>query len=163
MDGENSAFEAAVKLLARRASSQANLREKLRGKGHSDGDVQRACERLVRAGYLDDQRVALEVILEHSRKGHGPRRVDAKLRSLAVEAEQIERAWQQAREDYGVDPSQTLKDQLLRRLPDGASSCDEATLRRVYNALLRAGFDEAEVHAELAALADEATTDSLDP
>ena len=171
MDGEDAAFEAAVKILARRASSEADLREKLRRKGHSDADVQGAVERLTRAGYLDDQRVALETILHHSRKGHGPRRVDDKLRALGVAAEAIERAWQEATADYGIDPRQILRDQLLRRLPDLVSSCDEATLGRVYNALLRAGFDEADVRSELdphmpdleaasdAAAADEVTTD----
>jgi regulatory protein len=175
MDGEDTAFEAAVKLLARRASSEASLREKLRRKGHSDDDIDRACERLTSAGYLDDQRVALDVILEHDRRGLGPRRMKDKLHSLGVANDTIERAWQEARADHGVDPRQTLRDQLQRRLPDPASSCDEATVRRVYNALLRAGFDEAAVHAELApympdqdaasdvAPADETTNDFPDP
>ena len=58
MDGEDAAFEAAVKMLARRALSEADVREKLLRKGHPDEDVERALERLARAGYLDDQRVA---------------------------------------------------------------------------------------------------------
>jgi regulatory protein len=175
MDGEHSAFEAAVKLLARHASSEADLRGKLRRKGHSEADVQRACERLVSAGYLDDQRVALEVVLEQSGKGLGPRRVNDKLRSLGIADDLIERAWRQAGEAYGVDAKRTLKEQLRRRLPAEVSSCDEASLRRVYNALLRAGFDEDEVHAELAcylpdpdaatdaAPAEEAAADSPEP
>ena len=174
MDGEDAAFEAAVKLLARRASSESALREKLRRKGHSDDDVQGAVERLASAGYLDDRRVALESILSHSRRGHGPHRVDRELRALGVADEVIAQAWREAEDDYGIDPCQILRDQLRRRLPDPASSCDEAVIRRVYNALLRAGFDEAEVRSALAphmhdpdaaadaAPAEEATTDHPD-
>ena len=149
MDGEDAAFEAAVKLLARRALSEAVVREKLLRKGHPDEDVDRAVERLARAGYLDDQRVALEAILHHSRRGHGPVRVDERLCALGVSGEAIARAWEEAGADYGIDPRQILKDQVQRRLPRSRSSCDEATLRRVYNALLRAGFEEAEVRSEL--------------
>ena len=150
MDGEDATFEAAVKLLARRATSESALREKLRGKGHSDEDVQRAVERLTSAGYLDDRRVALEAILHHSRRGHGPLRVEEKLHVLGVADEFIEQAWREAETDHGIDPREILRDQLRRRLPDRPSSCDETVIRRVYNALLRAGFDEADVRSELA-------------
>ena len=149
MDGENAAFEAAIKLLARRALSEADVREKLLRKGHSDQDVECAVERLARAGYLDDRRVALEAILHHSRRGHGPVRVNERLRALGVSDAIIARGWEEARADYGIDPRQILRDQLCRRLPEPRSSCDEATVRRVYNALLRAGFEEAEVRSEL--------------
>jgi regulatory protein len=174
MDGEDAAFEAAVKLLARRASSESALREKLRRKGHSDDDVQGAVERLASAGYLDDRRVALESILDHSRRGHGPHRVDRELRVLGLADETIAQAWREAEDDYGIDPCQILRDQLRRRLPTPASSYDEAAIRRVYNALLRAGFDEGDVRSALAphmrdqdadaeaAPADEATTDHPD-
>jgi len=174
MDGESAAFEAAVKILSRRASSEAALREKLRRKGHSEEDVQGAVERLDRAGYLDDQRVALEAILHHCRSGHGPLRVHRKLCALGVADDAIERAWREAETDHGIEPRQILREQILRRLPDQGTACDDATIRRVYNALLRAGFDEADVNSELApyipdpdaatdaAAADEATTDYPD-
>jgi regulatory protein len=149
MNGEDAAFEAAVKLLARRALSEAEVRERLLRKGYPEEDVDRVVERLVRAGYLDDRRVALETILHHCRRGHGPIRANERLRSLAFPEDTIARAWEEAETDYGIEPRQILKDQLQRRLPQAASSCDEATVRRVYNALLRAGFEEAELRSEL--------------
>ena len=88
--------------------------------------------------------------------------------------ETIAQAWREAEDDYGIDPCRILRDQLRRRLPTRASSYDEAAIRRVYNALLRAGFDEGDVRSALAphmrdqdadaeaAPADEATTDHPD-
>ena len=149
MNGEDAAFEAAVKLLARRALSEAEVRERLLRKGHPDEDVERVVERLTRAGYLDDRRVALETILYHCRRGHGPIRANERLRGLAVPEDAIARAWEEAEADYGIDPRKILRDQLQSRLRQPPSSCDEAMLRRVYNALLRAGFEESEVRSEL--------------
>ena len=166
MDGEDAAFGAAVKMIARRALSEADVREKLLRKGHPDEDVARAVDRLARAGYLDDERVAVETILQHARRGHGPVRVEERLRALGVSDDAIERAWAEAEADYGIDPRQILMDQLHRRLPEAGSSCDEATVRRVYNALLRAGFEESEVRSALGPYvrdpADNGGTDSPD-
>jgi regulatory protein len=150
MDGREAAFQAAVKMLARRAMSEVETREKMSRQGFGDEDVERAVERLTSAGYLDDRRVALETILSQSRRGHGPLRVDAKLRSRGIRDKVIGEAWREAAEDYGVDPHRLLAEQLQRRLPDDASECDRAMLSRVYNALLRAGFDESEVRSVLA-------------
>jgi SOS response regulatory protein OraA/RecX len=149
MDGDEAAFEAAVKLLARRALSEAQVREKLLRAGHPDDEVEGAVVRLLRAGYLDDERLALDTVLLHARRGHGPGRVDPVLRALGVSDSAIARAWDEAGADHGVDPRRILRDQLRRRLPEPPAPCDESTIRRVYNALLRAGFDEAELHSEL--------------
>lgn len=149
MNGEDAAFEAAVKWLVRRGRSEAEVRGRLAGQGFPDEDVERAVERLTRAGYLDDGRLALETVLRDCRRGHGPLRTNERLRALGVSEVVIAEAWEQARADHGVEPRQLLQAQVRRRLPGGDSSCDGATVRRVYNALLRAGFDEASVRAEL--------------
>jgi regulatory protein len=162
MDGREAAFEAAVKMLARRAMSELEVREKLSRRGHGEDDVGQAVARLTSAGYIDDRRAALETILSQSRRGHGPLRVDARLRARGIRDEVIAGAWREAAEDYGVDPHRLLAEQLQRRLPDGASHCDRALLSRVYNALLRAGFDESEVRSVLAPrLPDPDATDEM--
>jgi regulatory protein len=149
MDGADAAFEAAVNFLVRRTSSREAVRGRLLRKGHSQDDVDAAIDRLVRAGYLDDQRVALEVILHHARRGQGPARVEERLRELGVDDESAGRAWEEAARDHDIDTQRILRDQLRRRLPDPRASYHGAELRRVYNALLRAGFEEAAVRSAL--------------
>jgi regulatory protein len=72
-----SAYEAGVRLLARRAHSRAELRRKLARRGYDDEDVAGAMRRLGELGYLDDAAFAA---------GHVRRR-SASLGPLALSAE----------------------------------------------------------------------------
>jgi regulatory protein len=74
---QGSAYEAGLRLLARRAHSRAELRRKLERRGYEDRDVREAMIRLVDRGYLDDASFAA---------GHVRRR-SATLGPLALAAE----------------------------------------------------------------------------
>lgn len=56
-----SAFDAALKLLAGREKSRAQLEAALVLKGHTAQDIRAAIERCAELGYLDDQRSGLEL------------------------------------------------------------------------------------------------------
>lgn len=72
-----SAYDAGLRLLARRAHSQAELRMKLGRRGYAKADVETAVGRLIKLGYLDDRSFA---------SGHVGRR-SALIGPLALRAE----------------------------------------------------------------------------
>jgi len=150
-----STYDDAVELLARRPLSEAELRERLDGRAHDPDDVERVVERLRAASYLDDERLALDLILFRSRKGHGPERTSEEIRRRGVGEEAIRRAWEAAARDYDIDPREILRLRVRRHLQKEAQPLDQRQLRRVYNALLRAGFAATDVRSELDPFLDE--------
>jgi regulatory protein len=150
-----STYDDAVELLARRPLSELELRGRLDGRGHDPDDVARVLGRLRAASYLDDERLALDLILFRSRKGHGPERTSEEIRRRGVGEEAIRRAWEAAARDHDIDPREMLRLRVRRHLQNEARPLDQRQLRRVYNALLRAGFEAADVRSELDPFLDE--------
>src|SRR5258707_4891203 len=72
---------AAVTLLARRDFASAELRAKLGSQGVEDGAAGRVIAELAARGVLDDQRFAAHYVNWHARRGHGPMRTAAELRT----------------------------------------------------------------------------------
>ncbi len=62
------AYEHSVKLLALREHSREELRQKLIQKGYSREDIDSALERLIKLGYLSDERFASSFIRSRLRK-----------------------------------------------------------------------------------------------
>jgi regulatory protein len=79
-----SAYEAAVRLLARRAHSQAELRRKLGRRGYDEGEVDEVLTRLTQAGYLDDRAFAEGHVRRRS-SSRGPMALSAELAARGVD------------------------------------------------------------------------------
>ena len=118
------ALDAGLRLLARRAHARAELRLKLRRRGHAAEDVEEALRRLAELGYLDDRSFA-EGHVRRRRTGLGPLALSKELASRGVDravaetalagfdaAAQLESATQLAERLYGRRPSPGYREML---------------------------------------------------
>ena len=153
-----SAAELALEWLGRKPLTAAELRGRLVRHGHPESEIEDALRALVRQGHIDDRRLALHYLLSRSaRLGHGPGRLLRELEERGISAATVGDAWDEAVRDHGLDPQRLLDRALDKRLP--ASGIDRRLARRVYNALLRAGF---EAHAVRQALLRRVDVEGLD-
>ena len=168
MDGRDASdrpptWEAALRALARVPLSEAGLRRRLLGRGHAPAEVDAACERLRELGYLDDRRFAREFIdVRTARRGVGPGRLAAELEARGVSPEVAEQALREAESRGDLVPADALR-RSVARLVRGARVLASREYARVYNALLRAGFDEEAIRGELERLRDPASDDEPAP
>lgn len=147
-------YEIAVRALARRTRSTAEVRALLARRKASQPDIDAAVARLRDHGYLDDARYArLFVRSRIESEGHGAGRVKRDLVAKRVHRDVIEKAIQTGYEE--IDEQQHLRDYLRRKLrlskPPGKPSAVAALYRR----LLRAGFSSATIVKELQAIRPE--------
>ncbi len=75
---------AAVRLLARREHSRLELAAKLARRGHPDGLIGQALDRLEDDGSLSDARFAEVYARGRAERGYGPRRIRQELRQRGV-------------------------------------------------------------------------------
>ena len=143
------ARERALALLARRPHSRAELREALLRAGYAAAEIETELERLCDAHWLDDRRLAEQVLRAHARRGHAPRRACDELARRGVAAETIRAAAEELEAEGGSGPVSHLATRLAALLAAERRPLDERGLRRVYNRLLRAGFEDDEVRAAL--------------
>ena len=87
MSAAETAYEQAVRLLARREHSRRELARKLAERGFDDAETEEALDRLVREGLQSDARFAEEYARARLGKGFGPRRVTAELAEYGVAVE----------------------------------------------------------------------------
>jgi regulatory protein len=134
------AWAAAVRMLARRELSAAQVRERLARRGWTEAAIEPALARLAASGTLDDARVALACARTRSGvKRQGRDRVLREIQALGV-AREVARA--AVDEVFGaLDEGDLLKVALEKRLRPGMVLSDPAVQRRLYAALGRQGFD----------------------
>jgi regulatory protein len=146
-----SAFGEALKRLARRDHSEAELTRLLLARGHSPDAVREALQRLRERRALDDARFAAAYSRTRlAGRGLGPRRIRLELRRRGVGPEDLEQGLREALADHSE--SEGL-DRVLRRLwQEGARLPPEKRLVRAWAALLRRGFAPALVRERLAVL-----------
>jgi len=103
----------------------------------SEEDVDRAIERLIELGLLNDERYAQRLAEALSRKGYGARGIAYELKKRGVEEE--------------VDPPAPDEERIgeLLRTKYAARLGDEKGRQSVYNALLRKGFRHADLRAAM--------------
>lgn len=157
----NTATADAVRLLARRPLTEQELRQRLRSKGHPETEVDATVARMVERRYLDDESLALDYLIARShRKGHGRGRLLIELERRGVARTIAHRAWTSAVERGEIDPDALIGLRLDKEMRRLETPLDQRGYRRVYNALLRSGFDRSAV---VAALAPHRPTADADP
>lgn len=75
----------ALKLLERKNQSASELEEKLVRKGISQPVARRIVEEMRRLGFVADGRLAESIVEKELKRGHGPRYIEMKLRSLGLD------------------------------------------------------------------------------
>ncbi len=130
------AFDAAVGLMARRAHSQAELRQKLGRRGYDEAEVEAAVTRLMEVG-LQSDRVFAEGHVWRRSRSLGPLALAAELASRGVDRETADRAL------AGLSPQAEVlaAHRLAGRLAGNTEFATyQALLRSVGAKLLRRGF-----------------------
>lgn len=135
--------------LARRPLTAVEIQRRLEAKGVPALEIEETVDELLREKFLDDAALAYEfVVLRAERKRHAEQRLVRDLVGRGVSESVASAAWRRAVEAGDVEPQALLRRAVERRLAR-ERHVDSTAQRRVYNALLRAGFTGAEIYAEL--------------
>lgn len=137
-----SAYDRALRMLARREYSSRELHTRLTQLGHAEAEVTAALARLETAHYQDDQRFAEMLLRSRIAQGYGPLRLHAELKSHGFADARI----RELLDAVEVDWDACAVAQLRRRY--GADNPgDRAVRARWTQFLLRRGFTAATVRA----------------
>ena len=98
---------AALRLLAGRDYSRAELRRRLVADGHAGEQLDSVLEELNRQGLQSDERFTEHFVARRQSRGQGPRRIRAELRQRGVPTETVD-AW--------VDEADDAWRELMRRV-----------------------------------------------
>ncbi len=136
-DPDPRARNSAMRLLARREHSRAELRGKLVGRGFENDSVEELLQGLEDQDLLSDERFAMSLIASRAETGYGPKRIDLELRNRGVSEELAREALAKAEVDWG----QQVTDQAVRKFgSDPAQTFPEWARRARY--LERRGFGQ---------------------
>jgi len=139
-EASRAAFAAALRMLALRDLSEAQLRERLERKDFPPGAIEAALARLTQEGTLDDRRTAVSrARTELFVRGRGRVRVLQQLRAIGIDPETAEEALADA---IGDLDEATLVERALNRHSRGrvVRIEDQAEFRRLYRYLTGQGF-----------------------
>jgi len=157
-DVRRKTFERAVKLLAAKPRSVAELRERLlRGKTTNEEVVETVISRLREYGYLDDERFAFSYAsYKVKQKPVGRRRLQTDLKLKKVDSGVANEALELV---YANTPEEQLIDQAIaKRLRTRGKPKNRAEAKSLFDHLLRRGFDFELVSEKIRSL----TTDDMD-
>lgn len=107
-----SALASALRILARRDHSVAELRAKLSRRGYAEETIRRVLAECRRMDYLDDSRAARQLIDRMKRRGMGVRRIRYELQNKGLEGDRIEA---QLRIDLSPSEERLLVRQLAEK------------------------------------------------
>ena len=133
-------FERAVKLLAAKSRSVAELRERLlQRRGTSKAVVETVISRLREYGYLDDERYAFSYASSKvKQRPLGRRRLERDLKFKKIENNVAEEALELV---YAETPEEQLIDRAIeKRIRLRGRPKDRAEAKKLFDHLLRQGF-----------------------
>ena len=135
-----SAFDCALRVLALRDHSEAELRRKLKEKGYDEEGVEGSVARLKGLGYLDDARFARGFAASAIRNGRGyGTRLKLELARRGVAGEIVRETLEELGEEFGE--AEVLAQTIARRYPGfDPAQASEKEKRKVVAYLQRKGF-----------------------
>jgi len=141
------AYLQALRLLARRELSEAQVRTRLRRRGHLDADIEAAIDRLRSERAIDDGRTAAAIArTQLALRPRGRLRVRQQIERAGIAPALADHAVEAA--FGGIETGALIEAVLARRLR-GRAIAGEAEFRRQYRYLLSEGFEPDEVLAAL--------------
>lgn len=148
--GPRTAEDEALRELARRPLTRAEIRERLGRKGIPEGEIEAALARLGAARLVDDRALAEHYLRIRAERGRlGKERLLRDLERRGIDRETAEASWSRLEEAGDVDAGAALFREVERRVGTAGGTLDRRRYARVYNALLRAGFEPEAVEAAL--------------
>ncbi|HVH70286.1 MAG TPA: regulatory protein RecX [Candidatus Dormibacteraeota bacterium] len=148
LDSESALYDAATKILMRRAHSVHEMQQALERLSEESALVEKVMARLKSAGLIDDARYAKQFARHRteSRK-QGKFRIARDLRARGVPDRHIEAALEEAAEQ--TNEAALVRLRIHRKLRSLPSEIDDKKLAAMYRSLLRAGFSADIVRREL--------------
>jgi len=136
----NPAYIDALKMLARRELSEAQIRQRLVRKEHEEADIDEAVARLKDERAIDDTRVAEAIARsEISIRKRGRLRVKQKIQSVGIASSTAKTAIDEV---FGaIDSDELLESALAKRLRAGKTIADDREFNRLYRYLMGQGFE----------------------
>ena len=142
------AYLDALKMLARRELSEAQVRQRLARRGHDEAAADAAIERLREERAIDDARVAEAIArTESASRRRGRLRAQRRIESAGIPTAVARRAVDDV---YGsIDGDALLEASLDRRLRGRETVADDREMQRLYRYLVGQGFEPDKVMALL--------------
>jgi regulatory protein len=145
-----SAYVDGLKMLARRELSEAQIRQRLARKGHSESDIDEAVERLRGERAIDDARVAEAIArTETSIRRRGKLRVRMQIQRAGIDKDLAKRAVDEV--FSGIDDEELIEAALRKRLRHRDTIADDREFQRLYRYLIGQGFESDRVMRTLSA------------
>lgn len=116
------AFDAAVKLLQGRSKSRAKLEAGLRQRGHAEGEIAAALERVTELGYLNDTRHAEAKAKSAIAEGRSLADVQRRLQAEGIDEQTAAFAAQAAAKEAGYDELSSARALVAKRKLSGAKA-----------------------------------------
>jgi regulatory protein len=148
LETEAQVYDAAIKILMRRAHSVHEMKKALARRCEDDKIVRGVVERLKRENLLNDARYAKQFTRLHteSRK-QGEFRIARDLRARGIPDRHIETAIKDSA--AGSDPTAIIRQRIERKLRLYRGEIDERKLASLYRSLIGAGFPSDLIRKEL--------------
>ena len=141
-------YLAALKMLARRELSEAQIRQRLARRQHDEDAIDKAITRLKADRSLDDERVAGAIARsETGLKKRGRYRVTRQIEAAGIAPSIARRVVDET--FAAIDADGLLKDALTRRLRGRTRIEDDREFQRLYRYLIAQGFEPDQVLALL--------------
>ncbi len=159
LETESALYEAAIKILMRRAHSVHEMKKALERRAEDKSLVKNVIERLKQAGLIDDARYAKQFARQRTEtRKQGKFRVARDLRARGIPDRHIEAALEEAAQE--TDEGAMVRQRIERKLrsyrgPHTSKKTDERKMASVYRSLLRAGFSSDVIRRELRSITRE--------
>lgn len=159
IDSEPALYDAAIKLLSRRAHSVSEMKKALIRRTADEDLIKKVLSRLKENGLIDDARYARQFARHRTDVRHqGRYRVARELRARGVPDRHIEAAVSETAAT--TDESAAVRQRIERKLKFLRGEIDEKRIASLYRSLLRAGFPSDTIRRELRRLTDDEVPDA---
>jgi regulatory protein len=147
-------YDAAIKILMRRAHSVSEMKKALARRCEEEKLVKNVVERLKRESLLDDARYARQFTRHRAEaRKQGEFRIARELRARGVPDRHIEEALKDAAQE--TDPAMIVRQRIERKLRTFRGEIDQKKLASLYRSLIGAGFPTDLIRRELHRLTHE--------
>lgn len=148
METEAELYEAAIKVLMRRAHSVSDMKKTLARRCQDETLVKAVVERLKRENLIDDARYATQFARHRAEtRKQGQFRIARELRARGVPDRHIEAALQDSAEV--TDPAVVVRQRIERKLKMFRGEIDANKMASIYRSLIGAGFPADLIRREL--------------
>ena len=143
------AYNKGLDLLSRRPHGTKELIKKLCEKGHEKESAEKACDRLLELGLLNDEEFARLLASElYERKGYGIKRINQELIFRGIDREIAENAVESLDIDTQTRIILVIKKKYINKIND------EKGRKRAIDGLMRLGYSYSDIKSALNSISD---------